>query len=136
MVYPVLAMVFLTFIVWIHMYVVRLSEMKTHGIGPEEMTAFNRNLPARIVTSGDNLRNLFEMPILFYVAATMIILTEVSDATFVYLCWAFVVLRYLHSFIHSTYNRVLHRFLVYAASSIVLWATWFRFGWILLTQEN
>ena len=35
--------------------------------------------------------------------------------------WLFVVGRYLHSFIHLTNNKVMHRFLVYVASGWMLW---------------
>ena len=125
-------MVFLTFAVWVHMYFVRLSQMKKHGIGPEEMTAFNGNLPRRIVTSGDNLRNLFEMPVLLYFATAVIMMSGGADSTYVILSWTFVLLRCLHSVIHISYNRVAHRFVVYAISSIVLWVIWFRLGWMLL----
>jgi len=48
------------------------------------------------------------------------------------LAWAYVGLRYIHSFIHITYNRVLHRFAVFVFSSVVLFALWVRLGWIIL----
>lgn len=136
MIYPIFAMVALTLIVWLQMYYVRLSEMKRHRIDPEEMNAFNRDLPRRIVTSGDNLRNLFEMPVLFYTAAILIMVTDRSDEGFVYLGWSFVALRYLHSYIHVGYNQVLHRFIVYAISSIILWFIWIRFAWMLVSSTH
>ena len=42
--------------------------------------------------------------------------------------WTYVALRALHSFIHCTYNRVLQRFAVYVASSILLWGMWAAFA--------
>jgi hypothetical protein len=41
--------------------------------------------------------------------------------------WAYVALRGLHSLIHVTYNRVVHRFLVYAASTLLLFGMWAAF---------
>jgi hypothetical protein len=38
--------------------------------------------------------------------------------------WAYVALRCAHSYIHVTYNRVMHRFLVYATSTVLLFALW------------
>ena len=40
------------------------------------------------------------------------------------LAWTYVGLRALHSLIQCTYNRVMHRFIVYALSSLTLLALW------------
>ena len=40
------------------------------------------------------------------------------------LAWAFVGLRVLHSWIHCTYNKVMHRFQAYLAGGVALWALW------------
>lgn len=124
--YPVLAMVSLTLIVWIHMYFVRLTEARRAGIRPEDMTPFNRELPRRIATSGDNLRNLFELPVLFYLSSVLILVLGLTDLVFVALGWTFFGLRCIHSFIHATYNRIVHRFFAYALGALVLWAIWIR----------
>jgi hypothetical protein len=39
-----------------------------------------------------------------------------------------VALRALHSFIHVTYNRVMHRFVVYSSSTLLLFLMWAVFG--------
>jgi hypothetical protein len=50
-----------------------------------------------------------------------------STPGFVTAAWAYVALRSLHSLIHVTYNRVMHRFLVYVASTLLLFAMWGAF---------
>jgi len=40
------------------------------------------------------------------------------------LAWAYVALRLLHSFIHVGYNKVMHRFNVFALSALVLLVMW------------
>ncbi len=42
----------------------------------------------------------------------------------VFLAWVFVVLRWIHSAIQCSYNKVMHRFLVYVSGAIVLWLLW------------
>jgi hypothetical protein len=37
----------------------------------------------------------------------------------------------VHSLIHVTYNRVMHRFRVFILSSFILLAIWVRLGWII-----
>jgi hypothetical protein len=40
----------------------------------------------------------------------------------------------LHSLVHCTYNRVIHRFTAYLASSLVLMLMWIRLALYVLTQ--
>ena len=40
------------------------------------------------------------------------------------LAWLFVALRIVHSAIHCTYNKVIHRFYAYLAGGSVLWVLW------------
>jgi len=124
--FPAFAMVLLTIVVWLRMYYVRISEARRHGIKIEDFTPFNRNLPRTIVTSGDNLRNLFELPVLFYTLVILIFVLRLSDELYLALGWGYFALRCVHSFIHVTYNRIAHRFTVYALSSLLLWAMWLR----------
>lgn len=42
--------------------------------------------------------------------------------------WVYVGLRVLHSLIHLTYNHVIQRMLVFAASNVVLVALWMLAG--------
>ncbi len=68
--------------------------------------------------------NLLEFPVLLYVGCILAyVATEVSPSM-VILAWAFVALRFVHSAIHLTYNRVSHRALVFAASNVVLVFLW------------
>jgi hypothetical protein len=51
-----------------------------------------------------------------------------ADAVQVGLAWVFVASRYAHSFIHLSYNNVLHRFAAFAIGLLILLAMWVRFG--------
>jgi len=75
-----------------------------------------------------NLMNLLEMPLLFYVVCTAFYVTGRVAPGVVSLAWAYVGLRLAHSLVHLTYNRVFHRFLVFATSNIVLLVMWIQFA--------
>lgn len=122
---PVFAMAVLSFIVWLRLYQTRLAEMKSKRIHPQRVASSSGM--AQLVEdsrAADNFRNLFELPVLFYVAVLMAAVTGVASGLFLALAWTFVVLRIVHSVIHCTYNRVMHRFTAYLLSSLVLWAIW------------
>lgn len=122
---PAVAMVALTFVVWWRMYVVRIGQMKRERIHPQAV-ATSAQSSARLTDScaADNFRNLFELPVLFYVALVVAAITGQVNATTIALAWAFVLLRIVHSAIHCTYNKVMHRFYAYVAGGMVLWLLW------------
>ena len=131
---PLLAQVALTFIVMLIMYRKRVDEMKLKRIHPQRIRTRSKSkaLLTGSESAADNFSNLFELPILFYTAILLTLILMVQDSILVILAWAFVISRYLHSFVHVSYNRVMHRFSVFVFSSFVLLAYWVRLGWIIL----
>ena len=131
---PLLALVFLTFLVWIFMYVTRLGEMKRKSIDPQDLDTrvHGQALLTDSPAQADNLKNLFELPVLFYVAILLALVLMIQDSFLVQLAWGYVALRYVHSLIHCTYNRVMHRFIAYAASCLVLMIMWARLAAYIL----
>ena len=131
---PLLAQVALTFIVMLVMYRTRIAEMKLKKIHPQKVKSRSsaHGLLSDSETAADNYSNLFESPVLFYTAILLTLLLMVQDNILVILSWLYVSSRYIHSFIHITYNQVMHRFSVFIFSSFVLLAIWVRLGWIIL----
>jgi hypothetical protein len=127
-------MVFLTFSVWIYLYVLRVPEtkhMKTNLDDLQTRTQAGKLLTVSAATS-DNLKNLFEMPVLFYLAAMLAMLLLIQDVLLIRLAWGFVILRIVHSVVHCTYNRVMHRFIAYIASCLFLILMWIRLATYIL----
>jgi len=130
---PALAMAALTFIVWLRMYFARIGEMKRERIHPQAVaTSPQMATLLKDTRAADNFRNLFELPVLFYLALVIIALTGQVSALTLALAWLFVALRILHSAIHCSYNKVMHRFQAYLAGSIVLWVLWGVLGFGLV----
>lgn len=134
--YPLLGQVLLTFTVMFVMYFQRVTEFKAKRIRPQEAST-RRQARERLTDSArsaDNFANLFETPVLFYTAVLLALSLLLSDQLLVMLAWAYVVLRAVHSFIHCTYNRVLHRFYVFLASAVVLIFIWVRLGALIVMK--
>ncbi|SDS69139.1 MAPEG family protein [Pseudomonas oryzae] len=83
-------------------------------------------VPPEVSLPNRNLQNLLEVPLLFYVLCLVGYLTRQIDLVALGLAWGYVGLRVLHSLVHLTYNRVFHRFLVFAASNLLLAILWAR----------
>jgi hypothetical protein len=122
---PALAMVALTLAVWLRMYFSRIGEMKRERVHPQAV-ATSAQMAARLhdTRAADNFRNLFELPVLFYLALVVAALTAQAGTAVLVLAWLFVALRVVHSAIHCSYNKVMHRFLAYLAGGLALWALW------------
>ena len=80
--------------------------------------------PERLRVLTRHSANLLETPLLFYVVVLMIHVTDSTSSLFVGLAWAYVVLRFVHAFIHLGTNFVLHRFLSFGLGLVVLLAMW------------
>jgi len=122
---PALAMAVLSFAVWWRMYFMRIGQMKRDRIHPQAVASSSQS--SALLTdsrAADNFRNLFELPVLFYMALVVAAVTGLATPTTLVLAWVFVALRVLHSAIHCTYNKVMHRFVTYALGGLVLWILW------------
>ncbi|MGH7878448.1 MAG: MAPEG family protein, partial [Candidatus Binataceae bacterium] len=69
----------------------------------------------------DNLKNLFEIPVIFYALALYLFITKQVDTVYVDAAWLFVVFRVLHSAVHCTFNLVMLRFYLYLLSTLAVW---------------
>ena len=125
MYWPAVAMAALTFVVWWRMYLTRIAQMKRERIHPQAV-ATSAQAAAKLTDSrgADNFKNLFELPVLFYLALVVAAQTGQVGAVTLSLAWAFVALRIAHSAIQCTYNKVIHRFYTYLTGGIVLWTLW------------
>jgi len=125
---PLLALVFLTVTVWVYMYAVRLGEIRRKKIAPQQLDTRThaQALLTESPAAADNLKNLFEMPVLFYTALLLSMVLMIQDQFLVQLAWGYVALRFVHSLVHCSYNRVMHRFVAYVASCLLLLLIWAR----------
>jgi hypothetical protein len=126
---PCVALAALTTIVWIRLYVDRVGEMRARRIRPQALASAREVTQAlQNVNAADNFRNLFEVPVLFYVLCISLAITQLVTPLDIWTAWGFVALRAVHSLIHLTYNQVMHRARVYLASTVLVFIMWLSFG--------
>lgn len=120
---PFFSMILLTFVVWIYMYARRIPFIQKSNLSPEQLTPieFARISPPAVSNPSDNLKNLFEIPTIFYGLALYFYVTNQVDTTYVVASWFFVAFRVLHSAVHCTINIVVLRFWLYCISALALW---------------
>ena len=123
--YPMFAMVLLTFIIACIAVKVRLASVKTGEVSPKYFRLMDgQNVPDLITKTTRNFNNQFEIPTLFYVACTLYICFGIESGTALFFAWMFILLRVAHSYIHLTYNHILHRMLTFWASFMCVMVLW------------
>jgi hypothetical protein len=131
---PFLTMMLLTLVVWFYMYAKRIPLIQKSKINPNALTAAElaRISPPSVSNPSDNLKNLFELPTLFYGLVLYLFVTNKVDETYLIAAWVFAVFRVLHSAVHCTINIVLLRFWLYCISALALWFMVVRAAWSAL----
>ena len=120
---PFFLMMLLTLVVWFYMYSRRIPFIQKSKINPNKLTPAElaRISPPAVSNPSDNLKNLLELPTIFYALALYLYITNNVDAIFLVAAWIFAAFRILHSAVHCTINIVILRFWLYAISTLALW---------------
>ena len=118
------ATIFLTFVVWVYMYIRRISFITVSKLSPKDLAVpgeLARLSPPAVANPSDNLKNLFEIPVLFYALVLYLFAAKRVDAAFVDAAWVFVAFRAMHSAVHCAFNLVMLRFYLYLFSTLTVW---------------
>ena len=115
---PVVALVAWTLVMLIWMAVKRFPILKgreiPNGARGADMPPGPHNWPAH------NYEHLMEQPTIFYAIVFALILMGFDHPVNVWLAWAYVGFRVLHSIVQATVNKVSIRFPLFALGSLCL----------------
>jgi hypothetical protein len=130
MIYPMFALILLTFSVAGYLLKMRVAAVKT---GEVKLSSFRLNnaedMPVKMLQAARNYTNLFEVPVFFYAAGCIVLALHVNSLSIVILSWLFVVFRSIHSWIHITNNNVIRRLQAFIAGNICVLLIWIILVW-------
>lgn len=121
---PFIAMILLTLVVWTHMYVIRTRYLVGNRVDLRKVNTPEKAgqiIPEAVALPAYNLKNLFELPIVYYAVCLFLFVTNSVDTLHLIAAWWFVAFRVLHSVIHCTKNVVVWRFASYVVSAAGVW---------------
>lgn len=124
MLYPMFAMVIVTFVVAIHLFRLRVKAVKAGEVRLSQFRLNTGETPDVMAQAARNYANLFEVPMLFYTAGAIAIALGIQVPAMIITAWIFVLARILHSWIHLTSNNVIHRMRAYMLGSICVLVIW------------
>jgi hypothetical protein len=120
---PFLSVMCLTLVVWLYMYARRIPFLQKSRIDLDTLSAAElaRISPRAVSNPSDNLKNLFELPTIFYAVVLFLYVTSKVDGAYLIAAWVFATFRILHSAVHCTVNIVMLRFWLYCIAALALW---------------
>jgi hypothetical protein len=127
-VYPLLTMVILTLIVTIRLLFFAVKSIIKGEVHIKQYRIYDGEFPAKFISVRQHYKNMFEMPILFYLLCTLLIISDSVAPLDIQLAWGFVIFRILHSISRIPNKNVNIRFGLFAGSFIMLVAEWVNYG--------
>ncbi|HEY8593443.1 MAG TPA: MAPEG family protein [Sphingomicrobium sp.] len=123
---PVVALVAWSLVMMVWMALARGREFKRLGVTRSNIPNGSRgaDLEGKATPQGQwpahNYMHLMEQPTVFYAIVFALILMRFDAPINVYLAWAYVGFRILHSLVQATVNVVRYRFLLFLLASLCL----------------
>jgi hypothetical protein len=126
MFYPMFAMVLLTFVVLLINFIWRVRAVRSRQVSIKYFRVFDGvEAPEYIKAGARHYANLFELPVLFYVACLVTMLFQQQQSVILLiLAWIFVISRVIHAVIHMSYNNVVHRMAAFWGGVLALFGMW------------
>lgn len=126
-IFPVAAVVLLTYIIGVWMVKLRFRAVRQDGVNPGYFQ-LNRGakIPDYLAKVSNHYANLFELPVLFYAACAFIYASHRLDMLDLALAWCFVAARYTHAYIHTTSNNLLYRRYAFLLGALAVAALWIK----------
>jgi len=125
LIYPMAAMVALTFIILIRMFRSRVRAVKAGDADAGYYKTYQEGRePREVAQLSRHVVNMFESPTLFYAACIAGMVTGQNSTVLVALAWVYVVMRVFHAYIHTGSNSLPPRIKIYFSSWLVLLCMW------------
>ena len=131
-IYPLLTMVALTLFVTLRLLYFAVKSILKGEVHIKQYRIYEGEFPAKFISVRQHYKNMFEMPILFYLLCTLLLIQNNFNHIDIFFAWGFVIFRILHSISRIPNKDVNIRFGLYAGSFIMLVAGWVKYGLTLI----
>ena len=123
-IYPIFPLVFLTFFSLAHYNRVFSREHKSNNIKSEWFRLYKGDLPDSAIRVREHYKNLFELPIFFFLLCIILYLLDSVGLIDVILAWIFVLFKILHSSVRLTTNNTRKRAYSFTICYFALLLSW------------
>jgi len=117
---PVLFQILITVAGFLLLGIRKAKAVKSNDVDMEKAALDNDAWPDYVLMVSNNIRNQFQVPVLFYVLCILFYSIDAVSTTVLYLAWAFVISRAIHAYIHMSSNFVPARFTVFTIGFVIM----------------
>jgi len=121
-------MVALTFVVTMRLLYFAVKSIKKGEVHIKQYRIYDGEFPPILNSVRQHYKNMFEMPILFYLLAVLLLIQGNTTNLDIIFAWGFVVFRILHSISRIPNRDVNLRFGLFAGSFLMLLGGWINFS--------
>ena len=121
-------MVALTFVVTMRLLYFAVKSVKKGEVHIKQYRIYDGEFPPILNSIRQHYKNMFEMPILFYLLAVLLLIQGNTTNLDIIFAWGFVVFRILHSISRIPNRDVNLRFGLFAGSFLMLLGGWINFS--------
>ena len=126
--YPLFTMVLLTLLVALRLLYFNTWAVLSGEVHIKHFKLFDDGIPPKLKAVAQHYKNMFELPVLFYLLCILLIITDSAAPLYIQLAWGFVIFRILHSLIRIPNTNVHTRFCFFIGSYIMLVGGWINFS--------
>ena len=126
-VHPLIGMVVLTLLVAIRLLYFNTWAVLSGEVHIKHFRLFDAGISLKLQSVAQHYKNMFEMPILFYILCILLIINNNYTQFDVIIAWGFVLFRVLHSLARIPNRDVNLRFGLFAGSFVMLLIGWISF---------
>ena len=117
---PVLVQILITITGFMLLGVRKTRAVKSGQVDMDKTALDNDAWPDYVLMVSNNIRNQFQVPVLFYVLCFLLYSIDAVSTTVLFLAWAFVISRAIHAYIHMSSNYVPARFSVFTIGFLIM----------------
>ena len=132
--YPLFTMVLLTLLIAIRLMYFNTWAVLSGEVHIKHFRLFDAGITPKLQAVAQHYKNMFEMPVLFYLLCILLIITDAAAPLDIQFAWGFVIFRILHSLIRIPNTNVHPRFSFFIGSYIMLVGGWINFSLKYLFQ--
>lgn len=117
---PFLVQILLSLGIFVYLAIAKSRALKDGVVDLDRRALHNDAWPEYVQKINNNIRNQFEIPVLFYALVLALYVLESADLFAQVLAWLFALSRIVHAYIHTGSNYVPYRRPVFMFGCIVL----------------
>lgn len=118
--WPVLIQILITIIGFSLLGIRKGKAVKSGSVDLAKTALDNDAWPDYVLQVSNNIRNQFQVPVLFFALCFLFHAIDAVSNTVLYLAWAFVISRAIHAYIHMSSNYVPARFTVFTIGFLIM----------------